>query len=300
MKPRLVYEVDPHNRLIIKKSGKSSDVKRFRKVITGRFKIDTKNRLSYEVFKSSASDIPQKIKFSGVYSMNKSHNLIYTLDKWNDQYAGNRLRLKTGIQEAKGNEIVFLLNSKMSSRKKSVYTLRLHGAWQADKNNRLVFDISKEGEKPDRVTFLNAWKINKRNEIEYRCSRGSNIIRLKGYWGTRNKNRLSYILDKSINSGFDFRTSLARVVLRKEKTSLRFAITIDISKKKRIKRDIVFSGTLKLDKGKKIYLEVSPNKRKRVRLKLTREILGQKGLMYIESFLKGKERYLGGGIILKW
>ena len=110
MKSRIFYEVDPHNRLILKRSSKRSEIKRFRQVASGRFKTDKKNRLSYEVLKSPVSSIPQKIKFSGRYSLDEKHNLVYILDKWNNQYAGNRLRLKTGIIDARFNEIIFLLN----------------------------------------------------------------------------------------------------------------------------------------------------------------------------------------------
>ena len=300
MKSRIFYEVDPHNRLILKRSGKRSEIKRFRQVASGRFKTDKKNRLSYEVLKSPVSSIPQKIKFSGRYSLDEKHNLVYILDKWNNQYAGSRLRLKTGIIDARSNEIIFLLNSKASKNKSSIYTMRLHGAWQADKNNRLTFGV-KEGDKTSgTLTFFNAWKVNKNREIEYIFGPGGNSIGLKGSWLINKRGRLSYVLDKGIGSGFSFRTSLGHVIPKREKTYLVFDIIIDISKRKTIKRKIIFSGKWRLTKDKKILLELSPDRKKIITLKLTKDILDKKGFAYIESFLKDKDGYLGGGVSLGW
>ncbi len=80
---RVFYEVDPFNRLIVgKPPGRASRVKRFRQVVSGRFGTDENNALYYEVNKSSGLDIPQKIRFSGRYSLDKGHNLVMTLNKW--------------------------------------------------------------------------------------------------------------------------------------------------------------------------------------------------------------------------
>ena len=81
-KAKVSYEVDPHNRLVIKSPPRKSNVKKFRKVVSGRFKTDKRNKLYYEVFKASESKVPQKIKFSGKYLFDKKHNLVYVLDKW--------------------------------------------------------------------------------------------------------------------------------------------------------------------------------------------------------------------------
>lgn len=300
MNSKVFYEVDPHNRLIIKKTKGPSSVKRFRKVVNGRFKTDAKNKLYYEVFKSSDSDIPQKIKFSGDYSLDKKGNLIFIMDKWNNQYAGNRLRLKTGIIDASDSELIFLLNSRISEDKETSYTMKLCGAWRADKNNRIGFDVEKSPDEFDNLTFFNAWKLNEDNEIEYSYGKGTSVVSLKGSWDAGTKNRVSYILNKSIDSGFDFRTSLGLIKAEKGKIHARFDVTIDISKKKRVKRKIIFSGILKPGRDKDIFLEISPGARKNLALRLNRDILGKNGIIFAESFIKGKEIYTGGGVILRW
>ena len=297
MKPRVFYEVDPHNRLIIKSPPGKSNVKKFRKVVTGRFKTDKKNKLCYEVFKASEYNVPQKIKFSGKYSLNKKHNLIYTLNKWGNQCQGNKLEFKTGIMHADGGEIAFLLGSKEPGNGKKVtcYIMKLNGVWSADKNNRLCFGI--EGSK-DKLILSNAWQINKNNEIVYRYGTEPGVVTLKGDWEIKNRYRLGYALNRRLDSGFDFRTSLGQVVPKRKKSYVKFDIAIEISKRKRITRKIIFTGKLKLDKARNIILEFSP--RRKAALKFTKNIFNQKGLAYIESFLKGKERYLGAGLAFRW
>ena len=296
MKDRVLYEVDPHNRLIVKRTGARSNVKKFRQVVSGRFKTDKKNRLYYEIYKPLPADIPQKIKFSGKYFLDKKHNLIFSLDKWLNQYAGNRLRLKTGIVHASSSEIVFLLNSRLSKKKKMTYMMKLHGTWQADKNNRLTFGVKKEDTKTDKLTLFNAWKIGKNNEIAYSRERNSCVVGLKGSWNIKDRHRLSYVLNRRIGSVFDFRATLGRVILKVKKIYVKFNITIDISKKRRVRKKVVFSGTWKLSKDKQILLEISPGKRKILTLKLTKGIFDKKGLAYIESFIKNNERYIGAGL----
>lgn len=95
--PRIKYEVDPHNRLISKVRQKETGVYRFRQVLEGTFKIGENNRLIYHLKKSADFRLPQEIKFSGNWSLDREHNLIFTLDKWNNQCEGNKLVIKGEI-----------------------------------------------------------------------------------------------------------------------------------------------------------------------------------------------------------
>ena len=166
---RVFYEIDPFNRLIVgKPPGRGSMVKKFRKVVHGRFGTDENNELFYEVNKSSGIDIPQKIKFSGKYSLDKDRNLVITLNKWNNQCEGNRLTLKTKIIDANNNEIALSVNSKVSENKSLTYIMKLYGSWQADKHNRLTFGVERGRDAIDDLVLSGAWELNRNNEIIYR------------------------------------------------------------------------------------------------------------------------------------
>ncbi|MCG2712548.1 MAG: hypothetical protein L6416_09535 [Candidatus Omnitrophica bacterium] len=62
--PKITYEVDPYNRLIINKSGKKSQLSRFRQVLDGRFKIDKDNTVSYHIKAPmpKSAKIPYQVK----------------------------------------------------------------------------------------------------------------------------------------------------------------------------------------------------------------------------------------------
>lgn len=289
---KIFYEVDPFNRLV--------RVKKFRRVICGKFRADGKNNLFYEVNQSQGIDIPQKIKFSGKYSLDKEHNLIFTLNKWNNQCEGNRLTLKAKIIDAKASEIAFLINSKSGENKSLGYIMKFYGSWQADKRNRLTFGIERDGNDSDSLVLSGAWEINKNNEILYRYGKDSQTVIFRGSWDISERRRIKYELDKRINSGFNFKSSLGALVSKGKEKSFAFDIGIGISKAKKLKRRIFLSGKWKIVGGKELILETSDIEEGGVRVKLTKEVFDRQGIAYIESIVKEKERYIGGGIVFKW
>lgn len=296
MREKVRYEVDPFNRLIVK-GARPSGLKKFRKVLNGRFKTGPDNSLYYEINKSQDIDIPQKIRLGGTYTLDKNHRLVYTLNKWNNQCEGNRLTLKTKLIDAKSNEIVFLVHSKESETKNAAYTMRLSGSWQADAHNRLSFGVERDRERLDALTLFGAWEVNKHNEIVYTYGKDAQNICFRGRWEITDRYRLSYRLDKHIHSGFDFTVKGGRIFTRGKKTSLVFDVSVGISKSKRIYRNIIFSGTWKMG-DREFLVEGFPGEG--MKLKFTKEILGEDGFMYLESSLKDKEVFIGGGLIFKW
>lgn len=230
---KITYEIDPHNRLIYKKTAKSSEVPGFRAVLDGIFKIDKNNCLTYHVKKSQNPDnIPQQLKIKGSWSLDNEHNLVLRLDKWGNQIAGNKLTIEGEFMDAQANRLSFMVTSKDSDGKTHIYIIKLGGRWQADKYNRLSFDIEKENSPSDRITLRGSWNINKQNELIYTYekswrskaekitngstsltigperSRRTNTITLKGYWAIAEKHRIIYVLNKELKSEFDFRVSV--------------------------------------------------------------------------------------------
>lgn len=291
MKDRIFYELDPYNRLIVKRTGLKSNVRKFRKALSGRFKTDPRNnRLYYEVYKP-CNGTPQKIEFSGKYSLDKDHNLIFSLNKWNKKYGKRGSRLRAKLIGATGSELVFMLRAKTDKKEATFYTMTLNGAWQVDKNNRLVFGVKKDNREVDRFIFLNAWSINKNNEIEYRYGKGPGIIILRGKWDIRNRHEIRYVITEEKGSALKFSASLARFVPARSKAYVKFETTIDVTCGRKIKRTLSFVCKYKPGRGKEIVLEVLPSKRT-LNIKL--------GPIFLESFFKDKEKYCGGGMAFRW
>jgi len=299
MGTRVFYEVDPFNRLVVKQ-GRVSRLKKFRKVVTGRFKTDSNNALSYEVNKSAGLDVPQKINFSGRYKLDKEHNLVYTLDKWNNQCEGNRLTFKTKIIDAASNEIAFLINSKMDQNKRQVYIMKLCGSWMADRRNRLTFGIDRESGRIDKLTLSGAWEINKNNEIIYRHCRDSGVLSFRGHWDIRGRYRLNYIMDRKTDSGLFFKTSLGNIAPKGRDTYVTFDIGIGVSRTKKIHRRVIFGGRWKIDKTSELILQTSDIENGGATLRFTKEMFDRNGLAYVESIVRDKERFIGGGMTFRW
>jgi hypothetical protein len=248
---KVKYEIDPHNRLTV------LGPNRFRTVLDGTFKLSDGNSLVYRVRKSDNIDTPQQIKFSGNWSLDEEHNLILTLDKWNNQCEGDKLVLKGDLIDANSDELIFSFETKDDGSVRSsapnndaqIYILKFSGAWQADQYNRLTFNVEKEKGGSDQLTLQGIWEINKQNEIIYTCTQ-KNIITLKGYWDISQKNRLSYVLNKDLNSQFDFNVAFERA----QNESMSYTIGVGYTPKN---KSVTLSGQWKLDKNLGLLFEVA-------------------------------------------
>ncbi|MFH1698239.1 MAG: hypothetical protein ABH882_04240 [Candidatus Omnitrophota bacterium] len=220
------YELDPHNRLILK-SGKKSDLSEFRQVLDGKFKTDENNELSYHIkaplaesentpyhsLRSGTGHVPHQVKLRGKWSLTDNHDLRLTLDKQGRETFGDKVTLQGEILDVKANSLLFAVTTKTkedtpfdsAQGRQSTYILNLGGSWKADENNRLSFHIKKQEGRHDILTFKGIWEINKNHEIVYqyekaeliRKKRKIHTLTFKGYWDIKDSVRISYVLSKS-------------------------------------------------------------------------------------------------------
>ena len=319
---KLKYEIDPSNRLILGQ---------FRYVIDGTFKTDKNNTLIYHIKSPSPPAIPQQLKLTGSWSLDKNHNLVLTLDKENNQRAGDRLTLTGEIINAQDDKLEFSLVTKDHAGKNSFYILRLAGRWQADKYNRLSFLVSKKDGLGNELTLSAGWELNKQNQLVYtyikECLKTkkkiSRSIAFKGFWDIAEKSRISYLLNKELNSGFDFQVSAGKPAAR----GLEYEITIGaMPTKKKITlsgswklnpkigilfempyaegkiRSIIFGGSCKLNDDYTLEAKLKNNLRQElgINLKLSRKILRNQGEAFLQALKENKEISLGAGIGFRW
>lgn len=278
---KIRYEIDPHNRLAKRGPNK------FRQVIDGTFKLEDGNVLAYHVKKSDNVDVPQQIRFSGDWSLGKNHDLILTLDKWNNQIEGNKLVLKGALLSASGDELVFSVASRFS-----ISMLRFSGTWQADAHNRLTFQAEKKAGSADALVLQGKWEINKQNEIVYVYP--ENTITLRGHWQITDKNKLSYVLNDRLGSRLDLTAGFERA----ENDSLRYGITIGYGKRK---RTIALFGKWKIDKRTGLFFEVKYDKAGiRVGAELSRSFLNGRGEGFIKTLISRRETAILCGMGFKW
>jgi hypothetical protein len=328
---KISYEVDPHNRLIVKKRDKVSGVSRFREILDGRFNIGSDNSLAYHIKKSANIDIPQQIKFCGNYSLEDDHSIVFTLNKWNNQVEGNRLIIKGQLLDAKDDELSFSVATRDASGSAKAYILKFGGAWRADEYNRLSFDITRGTGAFDNLTLQGAWQINDNNEIIYTraiCRLKTkedvkNTLTFKGYWNIDEKFRISYVLNKQINSVFDFEIGF----LKASQEGLEYKINIGVVPLTKIFRlfgewkidkrlgllfempyegkgvkCISFGATCNLSKKDTLYFKLKNNKHQDLDmdLKLSRKILEGQGEAFAQALKDGKEVSLLAGAGIRW
>ncbi|NQT06960.1 MAG: hypothetical protein HQ575_05410 [Candidatus Omnitrophica bacterium] len=221
------YEIDPYNRLVIHKGGRSG-VPKHRLSLDGRFKTANDNTLQYLIKtppnSGKANDLPHRISLNGKYSLTKDHDLKITLRHSYKQRSKEVFLIKGDILFVKKNTIGFGVSTRNSDGTMLTRTLNLNGRWALDKRQRILFKVERRGGKDDTLTFTGNWEINKDNEVEYSytkkgANRNSRLI-FKGCWKIIDKNRLNYALDLKGRSGFIFQARLARAGLFGKKNAL--------------------------------------------------------------------------------
>ena len=262
-KEKVIYEVDPHNRLVVK-SPDGYGVRKFRQVYDGYFYPDEKNSLYFHIKKSEGIDTPEEVKFSGSWALNDNHDLVFTLDKWNNQVEGNALAIKGDIISVSGSLITFGVSTKDITGGK-IYLIKISGIWKRDPHNRLSFNVARVSGKEDTLTFNTAWQINKFNEISYvyykktlkRSEKIRNEVKFKGFWDIIDKYRIAYVIDRASDSGFEFEAKVSNIVLPKDKRAsdgrLEFDIGIGVIPKKQTMK--IF-GKWVFDKKLGLFFEV--------------------------------------------
>jgi hypothetical protein len=321
---KIRYEVDPFNRLV-------KDTAGLRRVLDGEFKIGRGNSLSYLVKSSLGSGAPQELKLRGKWSLNKEHNLVFTLDKENTQVSGSKLTLRGEIIQARADKIEFSISSRDSNGQAHLYLLSLSGVWQADKYNRLKFLAQRKQEAFDELTLSSTWEVNRRNELTYTYikerlktkEKSRHQLTFAGYWEITRKLRLIYQLDKTLGSYFDFSASLAEPLPR----GLRYEIGVGLRPKtKKITlfgswrlnprvglefempteqgkiRAIVFGANVRLAPGRLLELKLknSLNQPLGLTLKLSQTLFKDQGEAFIQALKEGKEISLRAGLGFRW
>ncbi|MFH1355142.1 MAG: hypothetical protein ABIH19_03230 [Candidatus Omnitrophota bacterium] len=250
------YEVDAHNRLIVK-SGRKTELRRFRRVIDGNFKIDKKNRLTYHIKAPAGKRGPHQIKFQGKWSLTKNHDLRFSLDKLRRQTFGDQLTLKGDIIDVNKNSLIFAAATRASNGRQSIYLLRLQGCWQADKNNRITFKVDKDRDRYGTLTFDGIWDIGKDYQIIYKYTKAKlksktkkmHSLIFKGKWQIKDQVRIKYEIDQGSGSVLNFTTALGVFKDR----YIKYELGVGLAGKK---RTLKLFGTWRIKQGLGLIFEV--------------------------------------------
>ncbi len=261
--PYTRYELDPHNKLIVRETGKRTPVRRFRKVTGGTLRIGAHNTLLYHIKSpDDAGNVraPHQIKFKGTWSLTRNHDLRLTLNKWRRQRPGDELTVKGELIGADAHHLVFAATGRTGDVS-ATRILKLEGEWSVDKNNRLSFRAKKEGGRHDLLTLTAAWKCTSRQQIQYtytkkegkRSARQGHTISFSGRWDLPGPGVLRYILDVEGSSTFDFH--IKKSWMRKGKLCFEIGVRV-AGRAQPVRRKIVLDGTWKVTKRNGLFFEL--------------------------------------------
>jgi len=328
---KVSYEIDPLNRLIINKPSKKSEIPQFRYLLDGQFKIDTDNSLIYKVKTPNPPSIPEQLKLTGNWSLDKNHSLVLTLDKENNQLAGNRITLQSRLVQAKADRLEFIISSKESGGRSHLYLVALSGIWQADKYNRLKFLAQRKTDTFKEITLSGSWEVNEKNELIYTYTQASlkrkekslHTLAFKGFWDITQKKRLLYVLNEELGSGFDFNVSIAEPLKRgmryeigigakpaKKKITLfgswkinnKLGLVFEMPAENGKVNSVAVGATFRLNKNKQLEVTLKDSLQKDlgIKLKLSQNLLKDQGEAFIQALKNGEEISLSAGLGFRW
>lgn len=297
--------------------------------LNGTFKIDKNNTLAYRIRPSSSNS--KQLKFTGNWSLDNKHNLTLTIDEPKNKKTRNKITFNTEIINVKADRLEFSASGKDSRGKMHFYILRLSGRWQADVYNRLNFLVAKSRGEENKLTLTGSWEINRQNELVYAYTKEylktkdktSRTVTFNGYWDIRDKLRLSYVLNKELNSGFNFKVNLGKPAKRgleyeigigkglTKKTLFLFgswkvdknlSLTFEIPYTQGKIRSISFGATCKLNKDYTLEARLRNNLQEDlgINLKLTRKLFAGQGEAFLQMLKENKTINVLAGAGLKW
>lgn len=242
------------------------------KSLKGKFSIGPNNSLVYSVIDHNKwrrkYGLNNKLVFEGKWSLNEDHNLILNIQKSNSSLKKGTLVLRGDIIDQKANKLIFKVKSKTSRDTTNISYLSLKGIWQADKYNRIIFQVNKS-KISDILTLKGIWDINKYNQISYTYSKlkrkSKKTVTFDGYWQITGKKRIQYVLSSLGDSYFDFKVHLQTNTLYPSQSAIKYRIGIGIAKQRKDKT-LTLYGQWKFNRKLGVFFEMKRKAGKKYRL----------------------------------
>ncbi len=280
--------LDDKNRLVLSKSAAE-------RLSRGPLKLFSSARTAQY---TDGTELPERMALDGTWKLNEKHDLEFGIHASSVWFPGMTLTFKTGLISAKANELVF--SARISDGEGGVMgsALAFSGKWQADKNNRITFRITRYTGKSNRLVFQGAWQVGRRNELFYTYSteklkkkeKEEFSFGLKGSWALGAR-RLVYVLgssttdDRRLNtddislrssSVLSFSAALQTPSIVAKAGEIRYSVGIRFTsggKEKKLLRSVAIYGTWKLGRDLALGFEAESTVREKNVISFTAEKL---------------------------
>lgn len=178
------------------------------------------------------------IKLSGTFSLNADHDPVLTLDGHSDGVAGDEIKISGEWIAASSCEFVLSYRLARQNGGFVTRTLRFEGAWDVDRNNRLLFRARMHrGLDSGTLNLEGIWELGKDNRIIYRYKKrlygkkalSSHEIVFDGGWVISEDLSLSYLLSADSNTSLNFEAKLAGHIILADKGAIKYSIGIRVA-----------------------------------------------------------------------
>ena len=310
------FAVNQDNQLLIKPKGAKKPIK-----VDGQFSLDKDNNLIYLLNQGQSPSgtvpfttwqreysVPNKIKFKGNWQLSPNYDLELYLDKTKEQFKDDCLRLCGKILCAEAERLVFQIKSRDKRGVNRLSLFNLSGIWQADKFNRIIFQVRKKA-KPETLVLKGAWQINNNQQIIYEYQKAElkikrkidNALTFSGFWQISSANLLRYIFSHSSQSRFDFRVHLQTPNVYPKKGAIKYRLGIGVKEDLKPARIQVITlyGNWKFSRSLGLYFEMDYGQGKLRRLVFDTEVNLSQRDKVIFKLRDNQGRRLGISVIFR-
>ena len=257
MAVKIPISLDERKRLVLSRTA-------VEKISRGRLKLDSSVKSA--VYPDGAG-LPERIALDGTWKLNERHDLEFGVSASSVWFPGMTISFKTGIISAKSDKIVFSARVTDSGGGVMATVLVFSGRWQADKNNRLTFGVTRYGGKTDRLVFQGAWQVGKNNELFYTYSakklktkeKKDLSFGLKGSWALGPR-KIAYKLEGSSDSVLSFSAALETPSIRARDGEIRYSVGVRFTtggREREFIRSVAIHGKWKLGRDLSLGFEVT-------------------------------------------
>jgi hypothetical protein len=268
----------------------------------------------------------------GKWELDQKHRVTYksNADKEEAKFTAKIIDIKSGA-------LVLGVTRKQKDQSYSAKKYQLKGRWHLDSKNRITFEVNRHKGLTNKLTFKNAWKVNRNAEIVYTYSQEqlktkekiAKKLLFKGHWDILEKNRLTYKLQKNNDSTFKVRGAFETKSIYAKKGQIRYQFGIELNKKVKkqtitlfgkwkysrklglhfdmkyqnsVSRKIAFGGNFNFDERNKVTVDLTNQSGKHMgmELVLTRQFLRTDGEAFIRLFKSQSEAGIMVGYDFKW
>ncbi len=180
---------------------------------------------------TSFSSLEELMKKKGRWKLSPGHEVEYVSEGPSEE-----LKFKGALVAAEPEALVLSVTERVGP-KLVTRLVRLRGAWSADAQNRLVFEVEKTTGEGRALVFRSGWRIGERNELLYsfreerlkRKAKRTREIALEGHWDFSGKNRLVYRLAGDSGASISFRGAFQSKSVLAKKGEIRWQLGSGVS-----------------------------------------------------------------------